>query len=101
MCVSCFIFSLYIVDINLDTFYYNENATASAIVMFIFTIMVVPLASVIFYYFRDRTRNKLDQKLQQGRFEMRKRTSRNSGVSDNEISNSDVNIYPSVVSSSS
>ena len=55
MCVSTFLFALFIVDMTLDSSNDDTDVVnANAIVMFVFTLMVVPVAAKIFYYFRYR-----------------------------------------------
>ena len=68
MCTSCFMFSLYIVDITMDTDYYNTGTTINAIVLFTFTILVVPVSYFIFHFYRNRVREKLKNKLKEQEF---------------------------------
>ena len=65
MCTSCFIFSLYIVDTTLDTYHDVADAPINALVLFIFTILVVPVSYFIFHFYRNRVREKLKNKLKE------------------------------------
>ena len=60
MYVSTFLFALYIMDMTYDTSYgSSDGMKANVIVMFVFTLLVVPVARQIFYYFRDYFRDRM------------------------------------------
>ena len=61
MYVSTFLFALYIMDMTYDTTYRSTGGMdANGIVMFVFTLLVVPVARQFFYCFRDRMVAELD-----------------------------------------